>query len=284
MKEINIRKVMKSKKTWKEEFESLYDYFKESIGEDNECFKKTVNVRLMDGSLVEMGLNNYLTNLIMWRPAIKFKIPITLDMIFETSNIKAGNISDYINNKYVRPLRNFVDLEDLNTEPAAVIEYAKRIEEDFGLIMGLSFNVMTLDKLRRDNERINDIFNTKIPDGLQSAEIEEYGLKKRKELISILSESDTAFKPFLNSGAAFKEGQFQELLAVVGNKPDLDGNTMPVPINTNLGVQGLKTPGDYLLDAKGGRKALVFNKKYTGNSGSRLFTINSFNCWDKPMA
>ena len=203
MKEINIRKVMKSKKTWKEEFESLYDYFKESIGEDNECFKKTVNVRLMDGSLVEMGLNNYLTNLIMWRPAIKFKIPITLDMIFETSNIKAGNISNYINDKYVRPLRNFVDLEDLNTEPATVIEYAKRIEEDFGLIMGLSFNVMTLDKLRRDNERINDIFNTKIPDGLQSAEIEEYGLKKRKELISILSESDTAFKPFLNSGAAF---------------------------------------------------------------------------------
>ena len=38
-----------------------------------------------------MRLNNYLTNLIMWRPAIKFKIPITLDMIFETSNIKAGN-------------------------------------------------------------------------------------------------------------------------------------------------------------------------------------------------
>ena len=42
---------------------------------------------------------------------------------------------------------------------------------------------------------------------------------------------------------------------------------MPVPINTNLGIQGLKTPGDYLLDGKGGRKALVFNKKYTDNSG-----------------
>lgn len=265
--EINIQEVMRTKKTWKKEFNSLYDYFKESIGEDNECFEKTVDLRLMDGSLVRMGLNNYLSNLIMWRPSIKFKIPITLDMIFETSNIRSNNISDYINTRYVRPMRCSVDLKTLNIEPAIIIEHAKKIVEDFGLIMGLSYNMKTISDLRDEYEELDEIFNSNIPEGLQPIEIEEYGVKQRKKLISILEKSNTSFKPFLRSGAAFKDGQFQELLATVCNKPDLEGNTMPVPINTNLGIKGLDTPGHYLLDAKGGRKALVFNKKYTGKSG-----------------
>lgn len=263
-KEILISEVMKNKKSWKKEFNSIYDYFKRSIGEDNQCFKDIVKLRLEDGSLVKMGLNNYLSNLMMWYPSIKFNIPITVDKVFDTSCIKAGNISDYINKVYVRPMRGKVPLKDLNTQCASIIEHAKMIVEDFGDIMGLGYSIITLNNLRKKDKEIDDIFHTEIPEGLQPSEIEEFGLEQRNKLLDKFKTYDTVFKPLLNSGAGFKEGQFQELLAVVGNKPDLEGNTMPVPINTNIGIKGLNTPGHYLLDAKGGRKALVFNKKYTG--------------------
>lgn len=267
MKEIIIHDIMKSKKTWKEEYNRIYDYFKMSIGEDNECFYTKVLLRLDDDTLVRMGLNNYLTNLMMWIPAIKLKIPITIDMIFDTSCIRSGGIKQFIDDKYVRPYRNITDLKTMNVEPAKIIEHAKCIVEDFGLIMGLSYSMYTINKIRKENKKIDKLIHSSLPDGLQPSEIEEFCNNLKKELIKEFSNTDSVFKPLLDSGAGFKDGQFLELLGLVGNKPDLEGNTLTVPINTNIGIKGLDNPGHYLLDAKGGRKALVFNKKFTGSSG-----------------
>jgi predicted NAD-dependent protein-ADP-ribosyltransferase YbiA (DUF1768 family) len=110
---------------------------------------------------------------------------------------------------------------------------------------------------------------------MQPKEIEDFAFKRRKRLIQILSETDTGFAPLLNSKEGFKEGQLQELMVTEANKPDLLGNTMPVPIDTNIMIKGLDKPSHYLLDSKGGRKALIFNKKFTGNSGyfSRKLTL-----------
>lgn len=257
---IRIRSILRNKKSWKKEFNKVYQYFKDNIGEDG-CFEKTIDIELDDGSIIRMGLNHYLSNLAMWRPSIRYKIPITIDRIFDARCLTAGDIKDYLDDNYIRPLRSKVKLEKLNIENAIVIEKCKKIVEDFGLIMCITYNIYTINKLRHENEEIDDILHTSIPKGLQPHEIEEYAISRRKRLIDLLSETDTGFAPLLNSKEGFKEGQFQEFLVVIGNKPSLEGNTMPVPIDTNIMVKGLDTPAHYLLDAKGGRKALIFNKK-----------------------
>jgi hypothetical protein len=264
--EIDIRHVLKNKKNWRREFDEVYQYFKDNIGDDG-CFEKKVDIELHDGAVVRMGINNYLTNLIMWRPSIRYRVPITINNIFDTSCITSDQIKDYLDNVYIRPFRNKVDLDRLNTENAIVIEKCKKIVEDFGLIMCITYNLHTINKLRKENKEIDDILHTKIPKGMQPKEIEDFALIRRKRLIKLLGETDTGFAPLLNSREGFKEGQLQEFLVVVGPKPSLAGDTMAVPINTNILVGGLDTPAHYTLDAKGGRKALIFNKKYTGNSG-----------------
>lgn len=262
---IRIANIMNSKKSWKSEFNRVYDYFKQNIGEEG-CFEKKVKLELEDGAQIRMSINAYLSNLALWRPAIRYKIPITLDMVLDTSNLTGDQIKDYLDNNYIRPLRLRYDLRKLNIECATVIEKCKKITEDFGLILGITYNIFTMNELRRDPE-VRDLMNTSIPEGLQPNEIEDYASSRSKRLMEIMGKSNTGFAPMINSRVGFKAGQFQEFFVVVGNKPDLDGNTLPVPINTNIMVKGLDTPAHYTIDAKGGRKALIFNKKFTGSAG-----------------
>lgn len=259
---IKVCNVLKSKKHWKKEFNRVYDYFKKNIGEDG-CFEKMVHLKLEDDSEILISVNAYLSNLALWRPCIRYKIAVTLDMVMDTSNLTSDQIKDYLDNKYIRNLRSKVNLDKLNIECAVVIEKCKKIVEDFGLILGITYNIYTINQLRK-NPEIDDLMHTSIPKGLQPNEIEEYCIKRRNRLMELLGKSDTCFAALINSGEGFKPGQFQEFFVVIGNKPSLEGTTLPVPINTNIMVKGLDSPSHYLLDAKAGRKALIFNKKYTG--------------------
>lgn len=263
---VKLEQVLKNKKNWKNEFNRVYQYFKDNIGEEG-CFEKTIDIELFDGAEVRMGMNNYLSNLAVWRPSIRYKIPITVDRIFDTACPTADQIKDYLDNCYIRPLRSKVNLDKLNEECASVIEKCKKIVEDFGLIMCITYNIYTINQLRKANPIVDEILHTSIPKGMQPHEIEKFASERTDILIRELSKTESAFAPLLKSEEGFKRGQFQELLVTIANKPSLAGSTMPVPIDTNIMVKGLDTPAHYTLDAKGGRKALIFNKKFTGLSG-----------------
>lgn len=263
---IDICEVLQSKKTYKKEFKKRYEFVKQNIGLEH-CFDSLFHVYLDDGSIVEMDLADYLINLMMWQPCIAFGLDCTLDYLFPCDNITGKTIKNYIDNKYVRQLRTKVNLRKLNIECMKIIENLKRIVEDFGIILNVSYCLHTIIKLRRKHPELNSIIYSTIPEGMQPHEIEELGKSKLKQLVNILSNSDTGFKALLNCKAAIKEGQLQELMVLIGNKPNLEGNVEPVPIDTNIMFKGLNTPSNYYMDATGGRKALIMNKKYTGSSG-----------------
>lgn len=262
---VKIKKVLQSDEKWEKEFNKRYDYIKRTIGE-RECFLKTVDVALADGE-VTMNIADYIVNLIVWKPMIKFKMIPTIDYIMDCSNLTQGTIKNYIDSKYVRPLRNKVNMETLNLEMIEIIEREKTIVEDFGIVMGITYNYYQIIQMCKKNPRFRELIHAHIPKGIQPNEIESYGKSLLNEGVEILKKSKTGLAPLLNSGAGINLGQFQELLFVIGNKPDLDGNTYPVPIDTNIMIGGLDTPSHFTLDATGGRKAQIMNKKYTGKSG-----------------
>ena len=261
---INIKKILKSKETWKKEYDKTYDYFRNHFGEKN-CFRKRVIVNL-ENDKVKMFYQDYLVNLMMWKPMIKFKMVPTTKQIFDCDCIKDSSISNYLNKVYVRPLREKVKISELNLELAEVIEELKTINEEFGLLIGVHYNLYQINQLRKSNKRFNELLNIEIPKGLQPNEVEEFLNNCLAELKDILKHSKTGFAPLLNSGVGINEGQLKELLLPIGNKPDLEGNTFPFPIKSSI-INGFDTPSDYYIDATGGRKALIMNKKYTGRSG-----------------
>lgn len=263
---IYLSEVLKSKKTWKKEFNKRYDFIKQNIGLGH-CFDSLFHIYMDDGSIVGMDLADYVVNLMFWQPCIAFDLDCTIDYIFYCDNITSKTIENYMNNVYIRPLRTKVNLKKLSIECIKIIENLKRIVEDFGVILNVSYNLYTIDKLREKYPELNRIFYSNMPEGLQPHEIEDYGKAKLKALVNILKNSHTGFRALLNSGAGVKTGQLQELMAVIGNKPDLNGNVLPVPIDTNIMFKGLDTPSNFYMDANGGRKALIMNKKYTGSAG-----------------
>lgn len=272
----DLEKILSSNKNWKKEFKETYGYIQSVIGLDN-SLAKTVTITYSD-TIIKMPLTHYVINLIMWRPCIKLNIQWDESFVFDCSNITQSVIKDYLDNVYIRPYRMKVDdIRTLNLEMAKVIEKLKLFCEDFGVILGITYNFYQLHELVKNNPRALELFNTKIPDGLQQSEIEDFAKEKLNELVDILKQSDTGFAPLLNSGAGINIGQLQELMVVIANKPDLNGNTYPVPINTNIMFGGLDKPSHYALDSSAGKKAMIMNKKYTGNSGYFARKLNLLN-------
>lgn len=264
---VNVNEVLKNKNAWKEEFNKNYDYIKQTIGEP-EAFFKSVDVYFPEtGEVYNLLIADYIVNLMMWIPSIKLKMDITPNEIFDCEKITSSSIKNYIDNTYVRKYRTKVDSKLLNVELAKVIEHLKMIVEDFGIILGISYSLYDIYSLAKNNERFNDLIHTSIPDKLQSSEIEVFAKSRLNETMDILKNSNTGFRPMLNSGVGFNPAQLQEYLVVIGNKPDLDGKTIPMPINSNVLIGGLSKPSDYTIDAMAGRKAQIMNKEFTGDSG-----------------
>ena len=95
------------------------------------------------------------------------------------------------------------------------------------------------------------------------------------ELDKLLKETMDIFKAeknnivgiILRAGTGIKPKQLCEFLINGGMKPSLEGNTIPIPINSNTLTGGLNSVSSVYLDALGARKSLEL-----------LATLNDFNC------
>jgi hypothetical protein len=144
-----------------------------------------------------------------------------------------------------------------------------RIPTDFNILLALSINTETFIDLANRNPRFAEIIRTKIDENMQPSEIEDYLNTLMHEEINILANDpgDNLLKPILRSGSGIKDKQLTEFSINGGLKPDLDGNTIPVPINSNFIVGGLSNVTNYYIDSLGGRKSVIMNKTVMGRSG-----------------
>ena len=117
------------------------------------------------------------------------------------------------------------------------------------------------------NERYNEIIHTKVDENALPNEIEAQLNALMKEELEILKTEDNVLQPILRAKTGIKPKQLAEMSVNVGLKPDLSGNTIPIPINTNLLTGGLKNITNYYIDAIAGRKALIANCTVMGRSG-----------------
>lgn len=132
---------------------------------------------------------------------------------------------------------------------------------------GNTLSLYSLLNLMKKNPRVRELVdftidpNTSMTFDEMSKQIDTNG----KELINILSSESNEFKVFLNSNVINK-GQFLQAFSLVGLKPDLAGRIIPKPINTNF-AKGFTSYEEFLISARGSRKALVINYSKVGTSG-----------------
>lgn len=266
---IVIEDMMVSNKVYSEFIEEIFDALRAGF-EHKELRECPVFFRFhQDTEIHTLQLRHFLTNIIFWQPLITLNVVDRLDESFMVNpqQISSKYIKSYIDSKLVIPFRRQVSNKKLNVTIHDLIFNLSKISTEFNILLGLTINIESFINVAKVNPRFNEIIHTKLDDSWQPSEIEDTLHKLMTEEVKILMEEDSCFRPILRSGTGIKHKQLSEFSISGGLKPDLSGNTIPVPINSNLVTGGLSNVSNYYIDSIGGRKALIMNKSVMGKSG-----------------
>lgn len=218
-----------------------------------------------DDEILCLRATNFISNMILWYPFMEMDKIEMLDktFIFDFSqhNIIAA-IVEYLDNR-VFPLYEG-DFHEKNKIVDEVWHNIRAIANSFGLLMGMSVSLYDIWQTEKNNSEIGEIIFGKIDPSLQPNEIEAELSRRTDRLIELFSEVDCDLKPLLVSGKNISKGQFKEMFVKIGMKSDINGNTIPLLLDTNLVVGGLSKPSYQYIEAGSARKSLIMTKQKMG--------------------
>ena len=266
-----IEDFSKTKEDYHDKMETIYDYLKQGfeIKELRECpvyFK----FRQQDTEIHKLQLRHFLTNLMFWEPIVKLDFEkLDSSCIVDCTKLSSKMIKSFIDNKIILKFNKKFSNRKLNKVISDMIYNLSRISTDFNVLLAMSMNIESFIDLSNRNEEFNEIIHTKLDENLQPNEIEDILDKLMKKQIKILREDPegNVLQPILNAGSGIKDKQLSEFAINGGLKPDLDGNTIPIPINSNFVVGGLSNVTNYYIDALAGRKSVIMNSNVMGKAG-----------------
>ena len=263
-----------------EEFKTMYGHIYNILEEGFEIetirkFKVKVTFDKQNENYIEMEIRHLLINMIFLKAFVELEVDVELDnsYLFDARKISNKYIKSYIDEKIIIPFRDqFTDTEErfmeLNLVLHDIIYRLNKIPKDFNSLMGITLNLEnSFMKVAKENPRFNELIRTKIPEDMQPKDIENYLNDLMNEEIEILKSTENCFQPMLIAGGAIKEEQLREFSINGGLKSDLLGNTIPIPINSNLVIGGFGNITNYYIDAGASRKSLIANKEKMGSSG-----------------
>lgn len=268
----NIHAIVEDKKQWKAVFNELYTYMKQGY-EQEKVRKHPVQFRFSTDNAEQiktMPVTHFIVNLIIWNAFRKLdKVQdIGSPHIFDGAKITEDYIADYINHNLIAPYHKEVDIISMNEALDDMIYALSQIFTDFGILAGTTMDMESFIELAQRYPRFREILHTKLDDTLQPKEIEDTIFNSRKEFLDIIvNDEDNHLKPFLVTGAGINTGQLQEFAISGGLKPDVEGNVIPVPINSNYIAGGLNSINNFYIDGQAGPKALIMNSTVMGKSG-----------------
>lgn len=255
----DLEKILLDKKIYEDTKLSIENIILDDLDERN---TKTT-IYLTNGEFFDMSLGNLWTVLILARPFMEFKKPFTEDFIVDVSDIKVLN--SYFDIVITYFTEEGIDVRecllDVLSELAIV---SSKILGVYGATINL-FDVCMLMEKNKEFKEIIDFNFKNLNQNLQFEEMNKLLDAILDKLINILITEENCFKNLILSGAGISERQLRETLVSIGPKPDEKGNIIPEPVDTSY-IKG-QTPFDFLIDAYGGRKALITNYKQVKDSG-----------------
>ena len=252
-------------------FKKFYTYMKQGF-EIREVrtypvkFKFTSN----DAELVRsMQIRHLIINMIFWHPFLRMDRVTELNSahIVDCSHLTGSYINDWVNTYIIDPYRKMYSNKKMNRMIAELFEKLAKISNDFNDIMGMSINMKSFIDLSNECEEFDDLIRTKLDPNMQPRDIEIFQHEKMNQLIHIMKTHKNCLQPMLLSGVGIKDKQLSEFACTGGLKPDVNGNTIPIPITSNFLIHGLNTVSNYYIDSQAGRKSIILNKTSMGTSG-----------------
>ena len=221
-----------------------------------------------DNKSYKIQLRHFLYNVYLWYSFVEVSDIHILDDSFILEAEEIPHINDFINEKVIKVMRELNVKETTIGFNVSKTNYKLRgISLELSQIMGFHFDEKTFIEMYKDPV-IRELMTIKLPQDAQPVEIEKIIDDAEKKLVNHLkSIPDNPISIILRVGTGIKIKQLVEYLIMMGMKPSLEGEVMPIPIETSSLVGGLNRPSYQYIDASGARKPLIMNYKEMGNAG-----------------
>lgn len=223
----------------------------------------------------QLPMTNFISNLILWYAFME------IDRI---DVLNPGLIVDFSKPNTISLVVKFLedevftifegDFYSKNKICDEVFHNIRAVSNAFCLLMGMSISMYDIHQAEKANPEIHDIIFGSIDPNLQPIEIEQELNRRTDRLIELFSQTDCDLKPLLVSGKNISKGQFREMFVKIALKSDINGNTIPYLIDTNLVVGGLHKPSYQYIEAGSSRKSLIMQKRAMGEPGAFSKRIN----------
>ena len=212
----------------------------------------------------ELPFKMFIINTILWYPFVELH---GLDVLNESFILKdpelLPKIEEYTNEKLIKTLKEYhIKTSKANYAISEVLFNLRSISIHFSLILGLDFSIPMFTKLYSENSRIKEIMECSFDESMQPHEIEQSLSAYQQEFIELITGMDDCHLGIvLRAKTGIKGKQLSEFAISEGLKPDLTGQTIPIPIQNSTLIRGADTPSYHFIDAMSSRKSLVMNKK-----------------------
>lgn len=223
---------------------------------------------LMDDVVHKLQLNDFYFNLIIWSPFIGLDIELDDRYIIHDLN----DLTDYINDIII-PILNlkYISIKKINKYIAEVNYLLTQINVDYSKYMLTNLSLFNYIDLYNMNDKFKEHMEFKLDPNNQPSEMEielDLQMKQCIEDIKQIPIKDNPLSLILNTkGSGMKDKQLQEYMSNGGLKPDLNGNTIPIPLNESLIMNGNNNPTMQYVDASGAIKSLITNHSVMGKAG-----------------
>lgn len=296
---------------------NTYDYFDElyykiyyaicACIEIPECISFRIQFKFYpeDEIVHSLSMPKLLLNLNAWRPLIELqsmqkyyhtRIEV-LDESFIIGTMMSDQLRVGLESKVIKVLNDYgIPFERVSELLKTVIERYQEASLEFALTSKSS--VMTYESIFLNDyirsEKIRELNNLKIPQTMQTAEVEDLLRKKTAELITAFAETKNPIWYVSKAGNHIKPKQVQELYISYGQIPDVSGNVIPYTMQGNGFSTGYVDPATYYVAATGARLSAIMNKAHMGEAGylarnlilvSRTLTLSTtmFDCGTKHL-
>lgn len=274
---VNIEELLNNPAVFKIVYQNLIDILKWGF-EIEEIRKRPIHYTFKKDSnkIYEMEIRHFISNMILWRAFMDMDSPelVNEEFVFDFTKFNINDIAKYIDDK-ILPY-HMGDFASKNKTIDEICYHITAISNAFCLLIGMSISIYDIIQAEKRIPEISDILFGEIDPTLQSVEIEEELNKRTKRLIELFSKDKVynSFKPLFLSGKNLSEGQFKEMLVKIGFKSDINGNTIPILIDANLFITGLKKPSYVYINGLSGRKALILTKNAISTPGAFSKKLN----------
>lgn len=269
-----------TKDTWQTHYDSILNLFKDGI-ETDEVQKAFLHVTFTDGMKLDLSVEDYLLNLIMWSMLIRTDVPICGYHVFFDHEIKQDSIKDYIDRFLIDVSRKRFTNKELNNIIDDTLCHIHDIDE-FAMFLANTVNLEDNVFLMRASKEFDECMHADLS-GTPIEDVKNVGMQYANRAIDIMKHSkqllgyDHCLADAWRASEGINPKQFKEFTINIGTKPDGQGGIFPTIVNKSFINGGVASPVDYFIDSSTGRTAQIIKYDNVGDSGAfaRILGLNN---------